>query len=93
MMYHQITFEERYTLGLLRQQGLTRAAIARVLGRHRSTIGREVRRSHRTHPRSACRKAAAACWSANRSAVCSALWHKQRDQWSGSRLLHHYDVS
>lgn len=48
MKYHQITFAERYTLGLLRQRGLSAAAIARVLGRHRSTIGREVRRN-RTH--------------------------------------------
>ncbi len=45
MPYRQITFAERYTLGLLRQRGLTPAAIARVLGRHRSTIGREVRRN------------------------------------------------
>src|SRR5260370_30634971 len=45
MTYRQITFAERYTLALLRQGGLTPAAIARVLGRHRSTIGREVRRN------------------------------------------------
>ena len=45
MTYHQITFEERYTLGLLRQQGLSPAAIARLLGHHRSTIGREVQRN------------------------------------------------
>src|SRR5206468_4247325 len=45
MTYHQITFEERYTLGLLRQRGLSAAAIARVLGRHRSSIGREVGRN------------------------------------------------
>ncbi len=45
MLYRQITFEERYTVGLLRQQGLSAAAIARTLGRHRSTIGREVRRN------------------------------------------------
>jgi IS30 family transposase len=45
MLYHQITFEERYTVGLLRQHGLSRAAIARTLGRHRSTIGREVQRN------------------------------------------------
>ncbi len=43
----QITFAERYTLGLLRRQGLTPAAIARVLGRHRSTILREVRRNRK----------------------------------------------
>ncbi|MFQ5818353.1 MAG: IS30 family transposase [Terriglobia bacterium] len=45
MTYRQITFEERYTLGLLRQRGLSPAATARVLGRHRSTILREVRRN------------------------------------------------
>jgi len=45
MRYRQITFAERYTLALLRQRGLPAAAIARVLGRHRSTIGREVRRN------------------------------------------------
>jgi len=44
-MYHQITYAERYTLGRLRQHGLPPAAIARVLGRHRSTIVREVRRN------------------------------------------------
>jgi IS30 family transposase len=48
MMYRQITSAERYTLAVLRQQGLTPAAIAQVLGRHRSTILREVHRN-RTH--------------------------------------------
>ena len=45
MLYRQITFEERYTLGLLRQRGLSAAAIACTLGRHRSTIGRELQRN------------------------------------------------
>lgn len=49
MTYHQITAAERYTLGLLRREGLTPAAIARVLGRHRSTIGRELRRNATHH--------------------------------------------
>jgi len=44
-MYPQITATERYTLGTLRRLGYTAAAIARILGRHRSTIGREVRRN------------------------------------------------
>jgi len=45
MTYHQVTSAERYTLGLLRQRGLPAAAIARLLHRHRSTIGREVQRN------------------------------------------------
>lgn len=45
MTYRQITFAERYTLGLLRQRALSAAAIARTLGRHRSTIAREMRRN------------------------------------------------
>jgi len=45
MTYRQITCAERYSLGLLRQGGLAPAAIARTLGRHRSTILREVLRN------------------------------------------------
>ncbi len=45
MTYHQITFAERYSLGLLRQQGLSSTTIGQVLGRHRSTVWREVRRN------------------------------------------------
>ena len=60
MLYHQITFEERYTVGLLRQQGLSRAAIARLLGRHRCTIGREVRRNGT--PRDGCYRPQLAEW-------------------------------
>ena len=45
MMYHQITYVERYTLGALRREGHSAAVIARIMGRHRSTILREVRRN------------------------------------------------
>ncbi|MFA6045683.1 MAG: IS30 family transposase [Phycisphaerales bacterium] len=45
MTYTQITPHERYALSLLRQQGYTQTMIARALGRHRSTISREVRRN------------------------------------------------
>src|SRR5678816_1678495 len=44
-MYRQITVDERYTLGLLRQLGYPIATIARILGRDRSTVWREVRRN------------------------------------------------
>src|SRR5213078_289076 len=60
MTYRQITSAERYTLGLLRQRGLAPAAIARILHRHRSTIGREVRRNGT--PRDGCYRPELADW-------------------------------
>src|SRR5215213_1267647 len=45
MSYRQLTPEERYMLAALRRQGLNQAEIARALGRHRSTVCREVRRN------------------------------------------------
>ena len=45
MTYHQITSGERYRLSALRRQGYNNPQIARALGRHRSTIWREVRRN------------------------------------------------
>lgn len=44
-MYHQLTEQERYTVGVLRRQGSSLRAIARILGRHPSTISREIRRN------------------------------------------------
>jgi IS30 family transposase len=45
MTYRQITSAERYILATLRKQGFKQAQIARELGRHRSTIGRELQRN------------------------------------------------
>ncbi len=45
MAYHQITSEERYMLSALRRQGLNQSQTARALGRHRSSISRELRRN------------------------------------------------
>jgi hypothetical protein len=43
MTYRQITFADVYTLDLPRRLGCALATIATILGRHRSTISREVR--------------------------------------------------
>ena len=45
MPYRQLTSGERYMLAALRRQGYNQAEIARSLGRHRSTVCREVRRN------------------------------------------------
>jgi IS30 family transposase len=45
MKYRQLTSEERYTLGTLHRQGHKQVDIARYLGRHPSTISREIRRN------------------------------------------------
>jgi IS30 family transposase len=45
MKYRQITSGERYRIAALRQEGYPPAAIARHLGRHRSTISRELSRN------------------------------------------------
>ena len=47
MRYHQLTSEERYALSAFRKQGYNQAQIARALGRHRSTICRELQRNSR----------------------------------------------
>jgi transposase, IS30 family len=45
MKYHQLTSGERYSLSALRAQGLNQSQIAKQLGRHRSTICRELKRN------------------------------------------------
>ncbi len=45
MKYHQLTYEERYLIARLRVQRLSIPQIAVVLGRHRSTVWREINRN------------------------------------------------
>ena len=47
--YRQLTQEERYRITAHRMSAESQADIARMLGRHPSTIGREVRRNATTH--------------------------------------------
>lgn len=45
MKYHQLTSEERYMISAYRLQGQNLSFIAKQLGRHRSTVSRELRRN------------------------------------------------
>ena len=45
MKYQQLTLDERVLISYLVKQGLSQADVARTLGRHRSTISRELRRN------------------------------------------------
>lgn len=45
MKYQQLTLDERVLISYLLKQGLRPAEVARVLGRHRSTVSRELERN------------------------------------------------
>ena len=45
MTYHHLSREERYQISALLKEGLTQAQIALNLGRHKSTINREIARN------------------------------------------------
>ena len=49
MKYEQLNLEERSALATLKRLGLSQAEIARQVGRHRSTVGRELRRNAAPH--------------------------------------------
>ncbi len=45
MAYIQITSKERYTIAALKREGFNQSEIARHLGRHRSSVSREITRN------------------------------------------------
>jgi IS30 family transposase len=49
MAYHQLSSEERYMIAALRHAHLNLSQIAKRIGRHRSTISREIRRNAARH--------------------------------------------
>ena len=60
MTYHHLSQEERYQISALLKAGLTQAQISANLGRHKSTISREISRNsglRAYRPGQACRQA------------------------------------
>jgi IS30 family transposase len=49
MKYHRLSTEERYEIAAMRRQHIGVAKMARHLGRHRSTLYREVKRNRSVH--------------------------------------------
>jgi len=49
MKYHQLTSEERYTIAQLKWQRFSCAEIAHLIGRHRTTVWREIQRNATRH--------------------------------------------
>ncbi len=96
MNYRQLNAEERGVLAALRTLGLTQAEIAQHLGRHRSTIWRELRRnsapydggyrSKRAHQRAHARR-----WRSRRNSQFGpAQWARVeellREEWSPEQV-------
>ena len=50
MNYQQLTLDERYQISAMRTQNFSVSEIARALGRHRSTISRELARNPKSYP-------------------------------------------
>jgi IS30 family transposase len=101
--YHQITSEERYRLSALRRQGFGNPQIARALGRHRSTIWREVRRNaHPTDGRYKVEKAIERASGRRRRArshprfrprQLHRVWRLLRQRWSPEQISGHLGLS
>lgn len=89
MKYHQLTSEERYALSALRKQGFNQSQIARALGRHRSTISREIKRNARED--GGYRPSTAQDYTNGRRSRSRRNWQFTEDDWGLVRQkLHEY---
>lgn len=96
MTYHQITAGERIVISTLRKEGLNASEIARHMGRHRSTISREVKRNSRPQDRcyrpdeanchAAVRRRASCSWSKFSDAQWQFVKEQLRDEWSPEQI-------
>lgn len=80
MRYRQLTSEDRHVISALRKQGYNQAQIGRALGRHRSTIGREIRRNSRED--GGYRPTSADDYTRGRRSRSRRNWHFTNDDWS-----------
>lgn len=96
MTYHQLTLAERIVISTLRKEGLNASQIAQRLGRHRSTISREVRRNWRPQDRcyrpdeanchAAVRRRAACSWNKFSGAQWQFIRDRIREEWSPDQI-------
>ena len=101
MTYHHLSQEERYQISALLKAGLTQAQISLNLGRHKSTISREVSRNSGLRgyrPRQACILAESrALNSRNARQITDADWlcveSYLREQWSPEQIASEVSMS
>jgi len=101
MTYHHLSQEERYQISALLKAGLTQAQISVNLGRHKSTISREISRNSGLRgyrSRQACLLAEArAANSRNARQIAHADWLRVegylRDQWSPEQITSRVSMS
>ena len=101
MTYHHLSQEERYQISALLKAGLTLAQISANLGRHKSTISREISRNSGLRgyrPRQACLMAQnRAVNSRNARQITYADWlcveGYLRDQWSPEQITSEVSMS
>ena len=101
MTYHHLSQEERYQISALLKAGLTQAQISVNLGRHKSTISREISRNSGLRgyrPRQACLLAEnRAVNSRNARQITYADWlcveGYLRDQWSPEQITSEVSMS
>ena len=99
MKYRQLNAEERSALAALRSVGLSNAEIARELGRHRSTVGRELKRnsapydgwyrSKRAHQRAHARRYRSRRNSQFGAAELGRVEELLREEWSPEQVAGH----
>lgn len=101
MTYHHLNHEERYQISALLKAGLTQSQISVNLGRHKSTISREISRNSGLRgyrPRQACLVAAdRAMKSRNARKITHSDWLRVedylKDQWSPEQIASEVPMS